>query len=139
MAHKTLYLTGGLHDWQKQNLITKKDKRGFYDDYKCANCGALGKRRGFVEFIETPLSTYLNCPKGKTLKVPTKIKITFCNGSGVNFSNLTPGSEHFVITPPKGYLNDSRGVWVNGVYEPVKVLSDEFNEIILVDLDDLDF
>lgn len=55
-----------------------------------------------------------------------KIKITFCNAQGGQFANLTPGSEHEVIDPPKGHKNDNRGVWVMGVGEPVKVLKREY-------------
>jgi hypothetical protein len=42
----------GIHDhnnpyvWEKQNLVTKKDREGLYDLYKCRICGMKFKRRG---------------------------------------------------------------------------------------------
>lgn len=107
---KTLTILGGLHTWEKQNLVTKFDKRGAYDDLKCANCGALAKRRGFTEFIETSLNTPNICPKGRQIKTPDKIKIIEVDAQGKAFSNLIPGSEHFVVSPPFGYKNDLNGL-----------------------------
>ena len=58
-----------------------------------------------------------------------KIKITHCEAFGIQFENLVDGSIHEVIKTPSGYKNDSKGVWVMGVGEPVKVLNREFIEI----------
>ena len=57
-----------------------------------------------------------------------RIKITKCDAFGKAFENLTPGSEHDVISPPETHKNDT-GTWVMGVGEPVKVLPSEFKII----------
>ena len=58
-----------------------------------------------------------------------KIKIIKCTAYGEIFANLIPNSTHDVIEAPNGYSNDTMGVWVQGVGEPVKVLSYEYEEI----------
>ena len=58
-----------------------------------------------------------------------KIKITQMQAVGKAFANLTPGSEHAVVNPPKGQKNGERGLWVMGVGEPVLVLFHEFNRV----------
>jgi hypothetical protein len=52
-----------------------------------------------------------------------KIKIIQCTAWGPIFANLTPGSIHKVIEPPKHHKPDKYGVWVQGIGEPVKVLN----------------
>ena len=69
------------------------------------------------------------CEKAKPKEVPKKIKVKFCTAYGKAFGNITPQSIHEVITPPEGYKNDSSGVWVMGVGEPVKLLSNEYENI----------
>jgi hypothetical protein len=56
------------------------------------------------------------------------VKVTQCRAVGQIFGNLEPDTVHRVIEPPKGYKNDSRGVWVMGVGEPVKLLANEYTE-----------
>jgi len=61
---------------------------------------------------------------------PEFIKITECHawqGQG-NCSNLTPGSVHEVIHI-KGLENTSDGIYVDGVSQPVKVMSDEYSAL----------
>lgn len=58
-----------------------------------------------------------------------KIEITLCRAQGPQFKNLIPGSVHDVINPPPGFRNDRRGVWVMGLGQPVKVLSNEYNTL----------
>jgi hypothetical protein len=64
-----------------------------------------------------------------------KIQIIECSAVGGIFANLTPGSIHEVVTPPKApkearipanYENNDDGVWVQGVGEPVRVLRREY-------------
>lgn len=62
-------------------------------------------------------------------KTPRYIEITFCTAQGSQFENLKRGTQHKVVTPPQGYTNDDRGVWVMGVGEPVKVLNKEYKVI----------
>lgn len=119
------------HEFQKQNLVTIPSRRGGYDLHKCTKCG--------IEAKVIQLSTYTfvgrisaknarNCQFALPKEQPSKIKITYCYAMGAQFKNLTPDSIHEVIEPPKGE-NNNRGVWVMGVGEPVKVLSDEFKEV----------
>lgn len=122
----TISRTNTNHNFEKQNLVTIMSPRGPYDLYKCSLCGLRAKGYSLTELkIEKRYSkTANNCPKAETVK---RIKITNCRAVGKAFANLTPGSVHSVIDPPEGY-NNSRGVWVMGVGEPVKVLFEEFVE-----------
>lgn len=114
------------HKLEKQNLITKKNKLGLYDEYKCTKCGLRGKRYTLGEdlVVDGRFSSAKagDCPDAG---MPAKIKITHCLAYGKVFVNLTPGSIHEVVSPPKG-RNNKNGVWVMGVGEPVKVLFREF-------------
>lgn len=116
------------HTFDKHNLVTLMGKRGAYDLYKCDACGLIGKRYGASGILvianNVSRKKVFNCPKSKSIR---KIKITTCNAVGSVFKNLKPGSVHDVIDPPEGKDN-SRGVWVMGVGEPVKVLFGEFVE-----------
>ena len=118
------------HYFEKQNSITKTEGRNFYDLYKCCNCGIKGKRYGFNEelTIDGRISKkkIQNCSGAKKVN---KIIITKCTAVGTAFKNLTPDSVHEVIDAPTGQ-NNSRGVWVMGVGEPVKVLFCEYKEIL---------
>lgn len=121
-----------LHEWVKQNLVTKASRRGHYDEVTCKNCGMKGRRYGFesVQVAETyNRENALLCPKAKPVEVPVQVKVIFCAAHGRQFANLTPGSIHEVVTPPAGYKNDHTGVWVMGVGEPVKLLSNEFTKV----------
>lgn len=119
------------HVWEKQNLVTVTRQGKMYDEMVCKNCGMKGKRFGFetVEVSGKYKTQNVNqCPKSK-VELPDKIKITLCTASGRQFGNLVTGSIHEVVTPPDGYKNDHTGVWVMGVDEPVKVLSNEFIKV----------
>ena len=61
--------------------------------------------------------------------IPKRIKITHCQAFGRCFANLTDGSEHDVVVAPGNYNNDYSGVWVIGIGEPVKVLTNEYIRI----------
>lgn len=127
----TQQLSDGGHNWEKQNLVTLFNNSGQYDIYKCRDCGITGKSQslGTIHLKGTySKSKVQNCPGRNTSKL-TKIKITYCHANGKVFENLTPGSEHEIVTPPKGYKNYEGGVWVMGVGEPVKVLNEEFEFI----------
>ncbi len=122
------------HDWVKQNLITITTKKGCYDEVTCSYCGMKGKRYGIgSEIIEVPnkyKSEHVHlCPKAPKKEFKGKIQITYCTAHGRVFANLTPNSIHEIVTPPVGYKNGHTGVWVMGVGEPVKVLSNEFIKI----------
>ena len=115
------------HDFHKQNLVGINSRKGVYDLYKCANCGAIGKRYKLVDYViadkfKLPCIS-LEIITGKT------IKVTECGAVGKQFSNIIPGSVHMVIDPPAPYINDDRGIWVMGDGEPVKLLTGEFKII----------
>lgn len=95
----------------------------------CKNCGMKGRRYGFttVEVSENyKLENVHNCSKAESIKLSEKIKVTRCTANGKKFLNLLPNTIHEVVTPPDGYKNDLTGVWVMGIGEPVKLLSNEF-------------
>lgn len=123
-----------LHSFEKKNLVTisSKGRKGGYDILECSKCGIQGKRYSLttVEISEaySKEKAFL-CPNASAIKIPQKIKVIYCNAKGKAFSNLIPNSEHEVVSPPDGYKNDHTGVWVMGVGEPVKLLSEEFYEI----------
>ncbi len=114
------------HILEKQNLVTRQDKSGFYDEYKCTQCGIRGKRYGLSEFLQVDgrfsKSKVGFCPN---VEVSKSIRIIQCNAFGKHFKNLIPGSIHKVVPMPHNQNNDN-GVWVMGTSEPVKVLFDEF-------------
>lgn len=114
------------HDLEKQSLTTQQNKYGFYDEYKCTQCGIRGKQYGLSEFLQIDgrlsKSKVASCPDAKVSK---SIKIIQCNAFGKHFENLIPGSTHKIIPTPLNQNNDN-GVWVMGTGEPVKVLFDEF-------------
>jgi len=115
------------HDFEKQNLVTLKDRKGLYDLYKCSECGLTGKAYTLTEITvsERIKSASASCPKAKKTQ---RIKITFCHAVGKAFANLTPGSVHDVVETPADDSGRLAGVWVMGVGEPVKVLVDEYEE-----------
>lgn len=119
----------GPHNFVKENLATKSDRKSTYDEMICTDCGIKGKRRGF-QFVEVDgrysQQKAENCI-GK-VKPSKQIKITQCNASGPQFKNLKPGSVHKTVNPPEGYSHDKKGVWVMGIGEPVKVLKGEFED-----------
>lgn len=120
------------HDWEKKNLVTLSKGNQHYDEMVCLNCGMKGKRFGFTEVEVSDRYKKENvecCPNAVKEQIPEKVKITHCNAQGGAFANLIPGSEHEVVIPPKGYKNDHTGVWVMGVGEPVKLLSNEFERM----------
>lgn len=120
----------GKHNFVKKNLMTLKDRKGHYDDMVCSKCDLKAKRRGFVDVEidgRTSDDQVFNCITDN--KKIRKIRITNCYARGAQFGNLTPNSQHEVVTLPDGYKNDAKGVWVMGVGEPVKVLHDEFIEV----------
>ncbi len=105
------------HEWIKQNLITITRGGDHYDVMVCSHCGMKGKRYGFdtVEVSnEYARSSVMSCRKAPKISTK-KIKVTLCRAQSRAFSNLTPGSVHDVVEPPRGYKNDASGVWVEGV------------------------
>lgn len=49
------------HEWEKQNLVTQKDKIGLYDKFRCARCGVTVKRYGLG-----PITCSEPCEPAKT-------------------------------------------------------------------------
>lgn len=114
----------GGHKWEKINLVTKKDRKGLYDHYKCKYCGIEGKSYaiGTIEVPDRYRDKQALCPNAPK---HTKLKVLRCNAAGNVFANLIPGSVHEIIEPPL-LGNRERGEWVMGVGEPVLLLYEEF-------------
>jgi hypothetical protein len=117
------------HDFEKQNLVTVRDRTGMYDLYKCTACGLTGKSYGIGGDITVSDRIKSASPKCPKVAAPKRIRITECRASGRVFANLTPGSEHTVVPAPEDQPDNLAGVWVMGVGEPVKVLVREYEEI----------
>jgi hypothetical protein len=121
------------HDFEKKNLVTIPSSRGGYDELVCKKCGIKGKtfQLGILqvkgsysrEKVENCILTKEEMKSGNTGRT---IIITICTAQGPAFKNVTPDSEHVVIETPKGQTIDSKGVWITGNGEPVKVLNNEF-------------
>jgi ribosomal protein S26 len=113
------------HDWQKQNLVTLK---GGYDKVKCSKCGLEAKRLLETVFItENRKNTelMLNCINSD-FSVPKRIKIIIQPKGNPAFGNLIENSIHEVIDAPSGYTNTKYSVWVAGINDIVRLLSNEF-------------
>ena len=122
-------MSEGGHTWKKINLVTLESKAGAHDEYRC-DCGLTGKsyKLGIIRINPTTeTSKILDCPL-RSSGAGQMIEITFCTGQNKEFANLTTGSKHQIIAPPKGQ-NNNRGVWVMGVTEPVKVLDGEYTKL----------
>lgn len=119
-----------VHKFEKQNLVTITKGRKHYDVFKCSVCGIVGES---INLNAIKVKSSYSADKVNNCIRETKgikrIRITKCTASGRQFENLTPGSEHDIVTPPEGYKNFDRGVWVMGIGEPVKVLYGEFVEL----------
>lgn len=118
----------GGHTWEKTNLVTIQGKGGKgYDTYRCIYCGLTAKMYSFGELCVEDRS-HKKLSRCISVNKISKIRITCCRANGIQFENLIPGSIHDIIAPPTGFDN-SRGVWVMGVGEPVKVLFGEFEYV----------
>lgn len=121
---------GKPHEWDKQNLVTQKDRLGYFDLYRCGRCGLVGKsyKLGMITIDgRASLKKVNNC--SKTFASNGLVSIINCSAFGEEFVNLTPGSIHEIVDPPEG-CDNSRGVWVMGSTKPVLLLREEF---LLVD------
>lgn len=130
------------HDMGKTNLVTLK---GGYDLLTCTKCGASGRRYGLTESMIVNGVKRLMLESGcvrtmKRTKWPTptasadlgSIIVTNCTASNPAFKNITPDSTHKIINPPNTKPNDAnwhRGVWVQGIGEPVMLLLSEFKQV----------
>jgi hypothetical protein len=67
------------------------------------------------------------------MAIPKQIKVLITPPCGDRSTNLTPGSIHSVVEPPKEeaikHPNGARGYWVDGTTEPILMLFGEFTEI----------
>lgn len=129
---KQVNLRSTVHNFDKQNLVTQKTGGRMHDVLRCKRCGIQGKRYGLDEYIMVPTNTsdkkIMHCDgKSEDNFLGKTIRIDNCHANGKQFSNLTKGSYHQIVKPPTGYVNGDRGVWVQGVGEPVKLLFDEFD------------
>lgn len=133
---KTVSLSNLYHNFSKVNLVTIIKGRKNYDILKCSKCGVEGKRFGFSEELtisnKYPNSQIQFCTKDpqeiKNKFVDKFIKITNCIATGNQFQNLKPSSIHKIVIPPEDHMNGDRGVWVQGIGEPVKILFNEYND-----------
>lgn len=120
-------IANGGHQFEKINLVTRHNRNGFYDLYKCKFCGLEGKSYhiGIIRIPNRYAEKARLCRKRPIFK---KIKIISFNGYSEEFENITPGSVHEIIPPPEGYDNKD-GEWVMGKTEPVLILFREFKYI----------
>lgn len=129
---KTLELKNTGHKFIKTNLMTKRDRLGWFDTLYCERCGVSGKRRR-VDTLEVDGRfsdfTLENCSEA-VADVPKKVRITNFTGYSRNFANIIEGSIHQVIEPPDHYRlkfpNSRQSVWITGVCEPARLLAGEF-------------
>lgn len=120
------------HVFEKKNLMTIMGRKGGYDELVCKLCGMKGRSYslGSIKIAETyKRENVFLCKKALPFNVAQRVKVSYCNATGKAFGNITPNSEHDVVTPPEGYKNDHTGVWVMGVGEPIKLLQYEFTKI----------
>ncbi|MFH1526276.1 MAG: hypothetical protein ABIG69_06420 [Bacteroidota bacterium] len=84
--------------WGKVNLVTEKDKTGFYDLWKCSDCGFKKKYYGLYREGECP-----KCIKKSKIKIKQDV-----NGSWGDLNHETTcqwcGSL-FVLCPKDGHPN----------------------------------
>lgn len=131
---KQVSLRSSVHNFDKQNLVTQKTGGRMYDTLRCKKCGITGKRYGLDEYIKVPTNTsdkkIIHCD-GKIIDAHLGkwVEVIVCGAAGPQWGNLKSGSVHQVVVPPDGYYNGDRGVWVQGVGEPVKMLFDEFKVV----------
>ena len=118
------------HDFEKQNLVTKRGTKGGYDVMKCKHCGMTGRRYNLVQieisgnYSKDNVFECKKAPKkqnSKTIKIIQKPTIF-----NLAFNDCTVGSIHEIIETPKGEKEDWRGVWIQGIGEPIKILNYEF-------------
>ena len=119
----------GLHEFAKQNAVTIIKGGKSYDVLVCQKCGLRVKRYGLSEMVDVDGRQERKAVECSGVPTARKIEITKCNAFGRAFTNLTPGSTHDVVSPPRD-KNNSLGLWVMGATdEPVLVLHGEFKEL----------
>lgn len=118
----------GGHVWEKQNLVTVFKNGKYYDILKCKDCGIVAKTTSLtaIELKGSYSSQKVYHCLGEYKRNAVRIKVTQCGANGKAFENLLPNSEHEVITPPDGYVNNHTGLWVMGIGEPVRLLPHEY-------------
>lgn len=118
------------HKFRKTNLVTIIKGGKSYDEMKCELCGVVGRRYGIAETvaIDDKKTDYVTCPKAEIVAyIAQKVEIVQCTAVGEQFSNLKPGSQHTTVPAPIGKEHHNhRGVWVQGVDEPVLLLHGEY-------------
>lgn len=118
-----------IHTFNKVNQVSHKDGS---DTWECTKCGIKGKRPMLADYIICSAQSekkvkYCNTIKSTSLFVHKRIKVTYCTAVGNEFNEVIPGSVHYTIKPPIDFYDDSKGVWVMGISEPIKLLINEFN------------
>lgn len=124
---KKVTMNYGGHQWVKQNLVTKENSKGLFDEYTCSNCGIKGKSYT-LGMIEVPEQYKAKLSKCKGQQKSKQVKVKHCQAVGSQFANLKDGSIHTIIDPPHG-CDNKRGEWVMGVGEPVLLLAGEYTYI----------
>ena len=129
-------LRNKVHNFQKINLTTLKDAHGHYDLYQCTKCKIEGKRYSLDEWIhltkQYSTSRIEYCDGNIFISdqyLGELIRITDCNATWAKAEDLFPGTFRMIVSPPTGYINGDRGVWIPGKTEPLKILFDEFQLI----------
>jgi hypothetical protein len=112
------------HRFKKSNLITKIDKKGPYDIYRCETCGVDGKRYGLSNFVQ--IASKRIPPRCYFPDRPAKVKIL--DNPNVYQFGLNPGEIHAVLPAPPDY--DPAGIWVHSPSrnEPCRLVRGEYQD-----------
>lgn len=118
------------HDFQPADLPPMPGVQGPKAILKCARSGVIGwlaKDGNTVNIIGNSVRLNNVCTDDTPQALwYAKVTCRALADRGHHFAHLVIGSTHRIIPPPDG--NDSRveGVWVDGPYDPVKLLAGEF-------------
>lgn len=104
------------------------------DSVVCSLCSTVIKKKnysrhlGSLKHISNEIDYEESLKKEAELKEQKLgvVRIKRCTGASPEFDKMIPDSKHNIVEPPKGYHNDSKGVWVMGITEKVRLLTHEF-------------
>lgn len=147
--HTFISILDSIHNFKPKSRRVKINNRGLYRIYKCQRCKISGIRYGNSESITiSKLYSQERFPKckkmtnnylesiGKYIKLlPININLSDLDLLPIQTyqerdTSLYVGSVHRVINPEDSEKdNDSRGVWINGRLEPIKIFNSELEFI----------
>ena len=119
----------GHHEWEKQNIVTRKYGKKLYDIYRCKNCGIEGKsyQIGTISIQNRFYKKAPCCPytTEKAYKVESFMLYRLSHQSLI--TSLKVVFLTFSLPPPGE--DNKLGEWVMGVSQPVLLLDGEFEYI----------